>query len=897
MELQHQAEIAALNHTHSSHIKKQQKIIDTRDQQISKLNDQLSTAKVCYQEQRSQTYTTLEKSEDYEQQLRDVTARYQTARRSIADLNIDISTLNINIDNLEATVKAQQAELGQAQARLVEAQLEAKAGIRRYQAEQAKVLENTNRKLAVALEKKEQSKKRKVKTAVAELQQTLNTMFTSDESKIETVQRLYKEVVCTTAPLPPPQVDPAALRKQKSRLRQALPQEDVKAYLDATKPKAVISLLPTAVVSSLSQRGAQDFSNELCVHWSFLVGAYLIKELGLSRRKYNNLRNVLFKRYNKTDGVFTKIEIHGVEVPLPPSYTKVKKWRKVQKQDYDVNVVPLDEGAAAAEDLPKALSRSLQDEIDKGHFHFVNEQLVSVLNNKEPVVQISFDAAHTCRGRKTTAFAIKYINGAFSNHYKYTHTFALMEGGDDHAQIAASLSSVIESVNALVLDPFVQLEDQRIRVSVYGTADQAAVHSTHGMCGSDHLFSCPFCLCPNTKFSNPAAGSGFERRNMEQLQLLAHTREGTCPGCKMEVTKNVTNPKTQMPLVTAKDIAKGKIKQPLVPDSVPKVAPKPGSAPTAKAKKPTWNQCHFGKRYGVPPLILIEPSRWAICLLHCNLRVVGTMFKKTVFENLTNKPGDLLRAQQLYTCLLENSIPVDRVKQTSDNVADYYDSISKHGFAGEDCTRLLAIYPQLLEILFPPAEREELGRTTQAKIQQYYEVWQYWAEHLWTAINEKTVTSDVKANIVKERAAVFCSLWESAFGQTPTLYLHLLAVHLPEQIKDYPADPIYFVLQGLEHCNKKRKQYKLLCNNHKRTKKIFVPAYVKVDGTKVKQSKEKSTGPTMTELLLETVILNDIIDAQFLGVAEEQKSLEQARRTNKLKRESIKQTCLHSSEN
>ena len=72
---------------------------------------------------------------------------------------------------------------------------------------------------------------------------------------------------------------------------------------------------------------------------------------------------------------------------------------------------------------------------------------------------------------------------------------------------------------------------------------------------------------------------------------------------------------------------------------------------------------------------------------------------------------------------------------------------------------------------------------------------------------------------------------------------------------------------------------------------------MKVDGTKVKQSKEKSTGPTMTELLLETVILNDIIDAQFLGVAEEQKSLEQARRTNKLKRESIKQTCLHSSEN
>ena len=250
------------------------------------------------------------------------------------------------------------------------------------------------------------------------------------------------------------------------------------------------------------------------------------------------------------------------------------------------------------------------------------------------------------------------------------------------------------------------------------------------------------------------------------------------------------------------------------------------------------------------------------------------------------------KAKALYRTLIENQIPIDPVSQTSNVASSYYDSISQHGFAGEDCTRLLVIFPQLLEIIFPTAERQHASRSDIVKIDGYHQVWQYWASFLWPLINSKVTAENKgrKAASVKTQAAVFCSLWNDSFGSSQILYLHLLSVHLPEQIENFPVDPLYFSLQGLEHANKKRKQHKELSNCHKTTKTVTISAYVKADGTSYKEH-ERSTGPTMVVQLLKMTTLDGIIEDGFIGQKGKQDALEAARVAKYTNFTSILKTC------
>ena len=899
----HSTETTKLSNKHSIETTKLKKDIAKLRQSEA---TQRSVVKAGYNDYRSALVREQEDHNVTRQKLKESQAELQKARRFLSKLEDQHFELQSQLQSEESHSSALREALSVFQAEQAEAVTKSKEQLKEHRVQQARVLAKQRQQFNEFRASTQTTKKRKNKTAVADLKKALIDMEMPDDRRVTIAALLLADLtgddpdssVRADAVRTSTNLSANAVRQQKFRDKTKLDPAAVEAYFNKCEPEEVKDFLPPAFISLLQTEGAASFSSLLSIEWSYLIGAFLLDELQLSRRKYNQLRNVLFKRYNKTTGKFERLVLMGVTVPLPPSYSKIKKWRKAQLDELDLEVVPLSGGTAAALDVQKALSVSLNQEIGKGHFkRNPAGQLVSALSGSKPIVQVSFDAAHTCRGRKTTAFAIKFVNGAFSNTYKYCHCFAILEGGDDHASISSKLGDVIAEVNRFVNEhtiPNIVDGGGNADVDVYATADQAAVHACHGLCGSDHKFSCPFCHCPNTNFSKPAEGAGFQARTLEQLQLLAHVREGFCPGCEMHIVKTVTDPGTQMPLVTPEQIAKGKLTQPKIPQKVKDAATAAAKANKSKAKFPTWNQLHFGKRFGVEPLLLIEPSLWAICILHCNLRIVGTMFKKTVFENLTNKPGDLKRASELYLCLLSNSIPVDRVSQTSNNVEDYYDSISKHGFAGEDCTRLLLIYPQLLAILFPPEERSELGRTDKLRLDHYYAVWQYWAKFLWPLINKKTVqgtNNRLKADDVKTKAEVFCGLWQSAFGVTPTLYLHLLSVHLPEQILNFPADPAYFSLQGLEHCNKRRKAFKKLTNCHKVTKEVHVDEYVNKNG-KVVQAHTKSSGPTMCTQLLELILVTDITNSQFYGEEDEQRALETNRKNNKKKLKSIATTCM-----
>jgi len=880
MQTQHQTEVSTMQATHKAKVTR----LENKNASLKRdLQQNQQQHKIAYKDMSAQVHVEVSSNNDIVQSNADT-------KRALAAALKEQQTLRDAISSLEAKLEAEQT-----------AHSQTKLDFRLFQEKQAKELEQSKKRLKSYQDQREKQlqkvkrrltpkkhvRTKRVKTTAAVVKTHLANF--NQQMQREVLAALSSEVDNPTTAQPvgrPRHVEAkagsATARSQKKRDLTKLSglNVDLKDLFSQCEPHEILMFLPEEFVNLLQLQGARQFSNQLSEHWTYLIGAFLINQLSLSRRKYNELRAVLFKRYNKTTGQFENLQINGVTVPLPPSWEKIQTWKAAKLEHLDIEIVQLSNSAAAIS-VSRTLSVALQQETAKGHF-LVNSdgELVSALNSKKPLVQVSFDAAHTCRGRKTTAFAVKFINGAFSNVYKYNHVFAILEGGDDHASISSAIGDVIKEVNELVLNSVVSVDNVDQSVEVYATADQAAVHASHGMCGSDHLFACPFCHCPNTSFSKPAEGTGHDKRSLELLEVLAHVKEGYCPGCELQVVANVTDAKTQTKLVNP--FADVKLQNPTFPKHLLERWKKEGK------KIPTWNQAHFGKRYGVVPLLQIEPAKWAICILHLNLRIVGTMFKKTVFENLTNKPGDTLKAKQLYECLLENQIPVDRVKQTSDNVQDYYDSVSKHGFAGEDCLRLLKIYPLLLDILFPPLQ--STSRSDQKKIADYQSVWQYWDLHLFPEINKRTSDVIAKANLVRTRAVTFCALWQAAFGSPSTLYLHLLAVHLPEQILAFPADPLHFSLQGLEHCNKRRKQFKEMSNCHKTTKQIQVTAYVKADGTRV-SAHEKSSGPTMATQLLTLITVSNIVTAEFYGEEDEQRQLEQTRRNNQLKKNSLQNTC------
>ena len=71
-----------------------------------------------------------------------------------------------------------------------------------------------------------------------------------------------------------------------------------------------------------------------------------------------------------------------------------------------------------------------------------------------------------------------------------------------------------------------------------------------------------------------------------------------------------------------------------------------------------------------------------------------------------------------------------------------------------------------------------------------------------------------KAAKLEVESRAWLDLWKTATGGSQTVYIHLMCVHLPEQIRSLPVDPYYFQTSGLEHGNKMRKHIALDLTNH-----------------------------------------------------------------------------------
>lgn len=171
--------------------------------------------------------------------------------------------------------------------------------------------------------------------------------------------------------------------------------------------------------------------------------------------------------------------------------------------------------------------------------------------------------------------------------------------------------------------------------------------------------------------------------------LLAHSEVGICPGCNMEIVdRAVADFDKEVRLAKPGDIA-------------PRKNEWEGGMFELGEKGYTWLQAHFGVMYGTYPLVNIKPMDWVICLLHLNLRIVGSLFKELIVEKIgLNALDGQDQQEQLFDLLKSAHINMKKKKLArKPNTLQAAQQYSKLSLCGSEALIMMGIYPKLLNII------------------------------------------------------------------------------------------------------------------------------------------------------------------------------------------------------
>jgi hypothetical protein len=208
--------------------------------------------------------------------------------------------------------------------------------------------------------------------------------------------------------------------------------------------------------------------------------------------------------------------------------------------------------------------------------------------------------------------AIQFPGGsAFSSSPHQVHQFLKLEGNDDRVTASTLGAAGIDQVNEIIANPVVNLqivdsagllEDIVCPVAPSVGGDQ----SMHGsfLCtkGCNACNPCPYCEVSLADMccTDLQKVKGFQERSQERVELLAHSRCGTCPGCGKLITEG-------------KEAREGDA-EPTMP----------------KGSTSTWIKAHLGIVYGSSYIIQLPVKKWIICILHANLIQTAALWSKTL---------------------------------------------------------------------------------------------------------------------------------------------------------------------------------------------------------------------------------------------------------------------------
>ena len=94
--------------------------------------------------------------------------------------------------------------------------------------------------------------------------------------------------------------------------------------------------------------------------------------------------------------------------------------------------------------------------------------------------------------------------------------------------------------------------------------------------------------------------------------------------------------------------------------------------------------------------------------------------KKAGLSGATSQTEDLSLAGAVWLLLLAAGIHVKLFTPPKANINTYYHSISKHSFAGGDAMKLLVIWRQVMELVYP---RDSRDQTQYDKLAACWEQW------------------------------------------------------------------------------------------------------------------------------------------------------------------------------
>ena len=432
--------------------------------------------------------------------------------------------------------------------------------------------------------------------------------------------------------------------------------------------------------------------------------------------------------------------------------------------------------------------------------------------------------------------------------------------------------------------------------------DHKAVHDNNALAGVGSGCPCGYCT-----ISQSDIGSGDATvqksgtiRTIKDIALLAHLELGVCPGCHLTIVEEVTDQKTQVQRAQVGDPS---------PKSIPKVMKE--AFKRVHGKNPTttsYTVLHFGVRHATRMILYIEPMKLYIDLMHMNNCCIKMLCERTVWIPLLNfittRQKKQLKAGgddsgTLSFVIFQYLKDVARVTcpkvPTPENTKTlvcgvWYKSLISISINGKDANAILdkEVEEHLHSLIHPAAERAEKtdgspdttdSQFVQATFDEYKKSKRLWRIYrkCWHMLNKEGLDRETKATRCEKLGMDFMKWWAKG-KQTTHIYPHLMAAHLPAQIRQLGVDITRVQTQSMELGHQPIKRLgRSGCNGREPgpAEKIVVKGYNRmVYNKKTKKMQEEPVKSHTTTVggmasravqLLEGAALRSHLDEMFNG--------------------------------
>jgi hypothetical protein len=448
------------------------------------------------------------------------------------------------------------------------------------------------------------------------------------------------------------------------------------------------------------------------------------------------------------------------------------------------------------------------------------------VNARVPLQFVS-DAALMFKGIQHTFMALKLATVSFfPNSPMSCREFCGFEGSDKWTDYVDRASHSLKEMNDFI-DGGAKLtvEGREYFFDVLAGGDQANSHAFNCLGSCNALHPCVYCECTRDNM-NQSDLFDFNLRTRTNINILAHTQVGFCKGCNRELGEG--------------DMAKAG-------DPIP--GPKSGAG--------KWKDNHMSVEYGRHCLLHIEVSKWLICILHANLCIVKGLWEATILANIDlvkNKSITRSQADEIHSTLAAVGVycKYSKLKKKSKNVSanKHLDQLRSASFHGRDAQNLCTAMPRIIDIVCDPCSKDDTVKEKHAFLQAVWASWGEVWEHLNTYFVDSTANRRTHADKFTVLITKFLTERNSQCLVKQGLYLHILRCHVRPQILEFGC-LAPFQVQGLEHCNKIRKEIM-----HKQTNHRITQTHAVVEGVCNTNAGKSRICQTQEVVLVKSLLIN-----------------------------------------